>query len=488
MARPDLVIISDLHLCDGGPREDFLDDDERDLVRLLADLGRQTPTELMINGDFIDFIQIQPRPYMWAGNTLDASEQESLEKLELALAAHAPTLDGLAQLAGRGATIRFNYGNHDIDLVWPAVQRRLKAQLGVSERDPRIVFGWSHTAPGVYIEHGQQADPANSFGDMRTLIHTDPQGIPRLERPWGTRLVEEFFNRLEEIDGLEMLDNVRPRLRAAAIIISYGLRHPLMYPALRRGIVVVLQALAVIQTDRDVELAAGQLGVSPAALHLIVAAAGFLGLLPPPAPAPARQPGAMRGVAPPTVARHGLADEDLDAHTRGGRMQAPTLDAAYRLGQARSGDPIQLEIDLVSSEAAITPNSAQRGAGSAPDAPGRATFASGVQQRYIQRAARIAQARRDIQAICFGHTHLATDARVRVDDGPGWPLPGTACRYYNSGSWTRSLNLSEPRWSEATFDDLRDPANYWRGRELIRIRWPHDDAEPILGVERWPEA
>jgi hypothetical protein len=166
-------------------------------------------------------------------------------------------------------------------------------------------------------------------------------------------------------------------------------------------------------------------------------------------------------------------------------MNAPTLDAAYHLGQARSGDPIQLEIDLVATEALAGWAAAGT---AAPDPAGRDAYSSNPQQLYIARAQRIAAARSDLRAVCFGHTHLATDSRVRVDDQPGWPLPGTACRYYNSGSWTRSLNLSEPRWSAATFEDLRNQANYWRGRELIRVRWPHDDAEPMLAVERWAGA
>jgi len=94
-------------------------------------------------------------------------------------------------------------------------------------------------------------------------------------------------------------------------------------------------------------------------------------------------------------------------------------------------------------------------------------------------------ARPGIQAVCFGHTHLATDASVRVDDRDGWPLVGTGARYYNSGSWTRKLNLQDPCWTTASFADLCDRANYRAGRDLIRLRWPAGVAQPQVTMERW---
>ena len=501
MTRPEIVVISDLHLCDGGLREDFLAEDEAALVSLIDELASHTPIELVVNVDFIDFVQIQPRPQMWFNDSLDASEQESVEKLERALTAHAPVFDALRRFSHAGGLLRFNYGNHDIDLAWPEVQRRLRDHVVGPAADPNVLhFGWVYSVAGVHIEHGHQADPANSFADMRSLIHRDPLGTPRLERCWGTRLVEEFYNQLEEIEGLQMLDNVRPRLRAAAIIVGYGLRHPAMYPALRSGLTLVLQALATMRSDEDMHYAAEHLGLPPTALRLLAAAAGFLGLRPP--SPPELQPGwsaatvehaATDAIFTTTVASgmqvqslqvsHGVAS----GPSGGVRLPAPALQQAFRIGRSLSGDPLGLQRELEATGVRFPPvhTGLRAPVVQARAVTGEEVYRSWGGQRYVDRAQRIAAARPGLTAICFGHTHFPTDERFRVDERDGWPLEQTDCRYYNSGSWTRSLNLAEPCWSDASWDDLRNPGNYRQGRELVHVRWPSDETAPVVALQRW---
>src|SRR4051812_13816140 len=192
----EVVIVSDLHLCDGGPREDFLPPDETALAGLLDNLSRQTPLELIVNGDFVDFVQIQPRPDMWSGDTLDASEPESAEKLRIAIAAHASVFDTLARFVRRGGTLRFLYGNHDIDLVWPQVQHDLRIRLGRDSLDEHAIqFGWGYEIGGVFIEHGHQAAPPNRFADPRAVIHRDAIGAPRLSAPGEHVLSRNFTTR-----------------------------------------------------------------------------------------------------------------------------------------------------------------------------------------------------------------------------------------------------------------------------------------------------
>ncbi len=503
MTHPEVVIVSDLHLCDGGRREDFQPDDESALVSLVDELAKHTPLELVINGDFIDFVQIQPRPEMWFGDRFDASEHESVEKLECALSAHGPVFDALRRFTRAGGLVRFNYGNHDIDLAWPEVQRRLHQRISGTDGDTHALqFGWVYSTAGVYIEHGHQADPANSFADMRALIHRDAIGTPRLERCWGTRLVEEFYNQIEEIDGLHMLDNVRPRLRAAAIIVSHGLRHPAMYPVLRSGLTLVLQALATMRNDEDVHHASEHLGVPATALRLLAASAGFLGLRPP--AAGDSSPGwskmaleqtagvaftatAATGARPQSLAIGSGASVDAPATNR---LLAPTLHQAFRMGRSLSGDPLGLQRELESAGVSFPGHSfgdwspTPHGPGGQPST-GAEIYQGDASRRYLHRAQRIAAARPGLSAICFGHTHVPTDERLQVDQQDGWPLEQTSCRYYNSGAWTRSLNLHEPRWSEASWEDLCDPASYRQGRDLIHIRWPADDSPPEVAMHRW---
>ena len=56
-------------------------------------------------------------------------------------------------------------GNHDLDLVRPAVGQRLRWHLGVAASDDRVrIWPWLYVVPGVlYAEHGNQHHDLNRF-------------------------------------------------------------------------------------------------------------------------------------------------------------------------------------------------------------------------------------------------------------------------------------------------------------------------------------
>jgi hypothetical protein len=214
--------------------------------------------------------------------------------------------------------------------------------------------------------------------------------MPRLVRCWGTRFVEEFYNRIEELPDLEMLDNARPPLQAAALIIKHGIRHPAMYPALRRGAGVIYRALAELKHDEDVVFAAGQLGVPLALLRFLVAASGFLDLhLVVPAVEP-EQPG----------------------------MQAPALRQAYRFGRARRGDPDRFDQDLIAHDI----NPASFVAGEDRMLPiQRGAIIARQHRRYLERSREIALSQAQVTTVCFGHTR--PDRYACPDRWPRWVAP-----------------------------------------------------------------
>lgn len=453
MKQPELYIISDLHLCDGGPCEDFRSDDERALVSFLFHVSRRPAASLIINGDFIDFVQIQPRPRMWYDARLGPSEAESLEKLELALEAHAPVFDALRRVVASGHALRFHIGNHDLDLVWPRVQARLRARLG--GREPAAIsFGTEYRQAGLYVEHGHQADPANCFPDQPRVIHLDPQGVPRLERCWGTRLVEEFFNKLEALDGCEMLDNVRPRMQAALLIIRHALRHRELHATLYAGAQLVFEVLRSLEHEEDVTRAAEELGVNRRILGWLASIAGWLG----------------------------LGRTQLTAKRATPELQVPSLQQAYAYG-ARLRDGEQLAHlapfdgdEARAHQAARTPKQATTA---------QAAYQAPLAQRTLARARQIVAQHPQLQAVCFGHTHQAIDEKLRIDDAPGWPLAPSAARYFNSGSWTRTLDLHDLPPHQATFEVLRNPQHYRAGRDFLRVTWPDDAACPRVETLRW---
>jgi len=214
-------VTSDLHIgCgDTDPRlEDFFQDAE--FARFVDSIAAPGTT-LFINGDFIDFAQIPPYDVAVPSHLL-WHEDASLEKLEIALKAHAGCFEALGRLLSRGAKLRFLIGNHDLDLVWPRVQARLRAVLGQPSAEALRFTVGIEEYHGVVIEHGHSCTPENCPTDVASFLHswTDPSGQTRdyLERVWGTDFMLSFYNELERRHAFA--DNVKPM----ASVMFHGLR------------------------------------------------------------------------------------------------------------------------------------------------------------------------------------------------------------------------------------------------------------------------
>jgi UDP-2,3-diacylglucosamine pyrophosphatase LpxH len=214
-------VISDLHIgCgDVDPNlEDFYQDIE--FVRFVDSIAAPD-TALFINGDFIDFVQIPPydvpRP-----NHLLWHEDASVEKLEHALKAHPTCFEALGRFLSAGARLRILIGNHDLDLVWPKTQARLRGLLGNPSSDALRFSVDFENYHGVVIEHGHSCTPENCPSDARHFVHTwtDASGRSRdyLERVWGTDFMLSFYNNLERTYAFA--DNVKPM----ASVMFHGLR------------------------------------------------------------------------------------------------------------------------------------------------------------------------------------------------------------------------------------------------------------------------
>lgn len=175
------VVISDVHLCEGVPGDDlwmrwrqrpyFPDGEFSQLVdRLLADTTPGDSIELVFNGDLFDFD---------AGRVIDGdarfedlprTETVANEVIERILRDHDGYVGALARLLKAGDhRVVFVSGNHDPQLAFEGVRRRVRAAITAAAGDPsvgtRVVFrSWFHHTPDrVHIEHGNQYDPYCSF-------------------------------------------------------------------------------------------------------------------------------------------------------------------------------------------------------------------------------------------------------------------------------------------------------------------------------------
>src|SRR5918997_4551711 len=173
-----IVFVSDSHI-GGDPGCDGFESPE-ELEALFEELaGYEGPVELVLAGDFFDFLQISSVP-------------EGMDRAAATIS--RPEYAGLfaaLERFGRREQKRVVYlpGNHDAEMWWnPQIQETLRQRGLVDE------FAHSYLASFevggerkiVYCEHGNQLDPANIVED-----YGDP-----LDTPLGHHVVTDFTRRI----------------------------------------------------------------------------------------------------------------------------------------------------------------------------------------------------------------------------------------------------------------------------------------------------
>ncbi len=411
--RRQTLIVSDLHL--GGGAADPGDDhvyQNRQLERfvrqrLASPAGQAGGIELFFNGDFLEFAQVRPQAYRSPSADYWCSEPESLEKLEAILAGHDHSFAALHDFQAAGNLVTLAAGNHDVDLCWPAVRKRLRARIGPGLRFETGV-DWVERHDGrLHIGHGHLEDPANRFKHWSAPILQAPDGA-RLEMCPGTLFMVRFVNGLE--GRYPFADNLHPVQNLATVL---------------------------LREDTGGFASAGWMLLKFIARH-------------------AKTLGASEAS---DVGRRLLArlreDDDF----------AQRLAAACRLlGAERSPESVRRD---VSDEDSLAELMRQLFAVVPPDdwqalfalqpaavlgAAGSKTLGTIVGARHFGRKALrdLAQRRFDAcpaaQVVVMGHTHLPDDQPF--DNG----------RYLNPGSWTRYLDLE--KHPPLRLDDLRDESRF----------------------------
>ena len=200
------LILSDIHLTeieDIDPnrplwmaykrREFFVDDDVLNLVTY-AEERADGPLELILNGDIFDFDSVRQLPttpfapidWLAKARGLGSEAWMSEFKIETILKDHRPLFAALAAFVERGNRIVFIAGNHDLELLWPSVQTRIRKALRVSNGDENVRFcNWFYiSGEDTYVSHGHQYD---HFCSAKNAI--DPlieiKGRPQIRLPFG---------------------------------------------------------------------------------------------------------------------------------------------------------------------------------------------------------------------------------------------------------------------------------------------------------------
>jgi UDP-2,3-diacylglucosamine pyrophosphatase LpxH len=256
--RPDLAVVSDLHLGEGiqsaehryVPNEDFFYDTQ--FSRFLEELkrrygGRPEALKLVLNGDTFDFLTVTSIPNDEEAESrrfrvssferkfgLNPSAKKSVYKLDRIVCGHLGFFTALSGFVADGFYVEIIRGNHDLELFFPEVRRRLMEHLSLLDErlnlrtvEERVSFhDWFYLEPGrVYIEHGNQYDAGNSirypFHPILPLKHRTSEKDRILDYPLGAIFVRFFYNRVR------LLDPYSPRIVSFDHYLSFVKRYNL---------------------------------------------------------------------------------------------------------------------------------------------------------------------------------------------------------------------------------------------------------------------
>ena len=436
--KPVTLIVSDLHIGDASPADDFVNDRDQFATFLRTQAatpdGQAGRIELIINGDFLEFVQVLPEAYTLNSTESWCSEAESLAKLDCILAGHPEIFSALAAFQAQGNQVTLFPGNHDVDLYWDAVQERLRQHIpGVNIETVPVIN--SRYAGRLRISHGHlfpSIDPANNFWKWGNPILSPPHDADpkRLEMCPGPLFVVRFVNSLEA--RYPFADNLHPEIALAGILARED----------KWGLAVVAWSLLRFAKSYPKAFLSTDHRTPETGALVLNAIQGDRFVREKIAPLYARvmnQP----GTSPATI-RQVLNSEDAIA--------------AFVEQLMRADEPWESWLDVLD-----TTKPAVSAIGGGSD-----TLAIRESGKIDQRTECLTIARRHwnagAQVFVLGHTHLPQSIE---DDGHA---------YYNPGSWTRYID--DP--GKLTLEDLRDESRYPYKLNYIRVE---DTGAPTLTSE-----
>jgi UDP-2,3-diacylglucosamine pyrophosphatase LpxH len=218
-----ILILSDLHITAPHPWAAFRD--QAALGDCLQHIAQQPPFTLVLAGDTFDFLMLADY------DGFDADRSPERLAAILTCAENAPILAGLRAVAAAGHRIALLAGNHDPEVLLPAVRARFAELIGLTTAP--IDDDLLHTPVGeaplwglrfgppdaeAWVVHGDHWDAAN-FIDRAALLHDALAGRP-VALPPGSRLVYRVIRRLKG-DGYPWVDQVKPEIPAVVPLLLY---------------------------------------------------------------------------------------------------------------------------------------------------------------------------------------------------------------------------------------------------------------------------
>jgi UDP-2,3-diacylglucosamine pyrophosphatase LpxH len=187
--------------------------------------------ELVINGDFVDFlITDSTRDSAMSMPTWNLdSEAVVLTALQRIAECNSIVFEGIGNLLASGGKVTLLLGNHDIELSLPRVRAFLLTLLGGSASNFRFLYdGEAYQVGSVLIEHGNRYDTFNQVDydglrRVRSLMsrcspsQNPHQAISSFTVPPGTRMVQAVINPLKQ--RYRFIDLLKPETAAVLPLI-----------------------------------------------------------------------------------------------------------------------------------------------------------------------------------------------------------------------------------------------------------------------------
>lgn len=414
------IVISDLHLGAGHQKgstlwlalEDFRFSET--FRKFLEQIGKSGNTDLIINGDFIDFWQILPELDENRKADLGSTEADSLAKLEIAIKEHRDTFADLRRFAETGKNrLIIVPGNHDVDLFWPQVQSRLQSELALKLNQKLFFTNSCYEADGVHVEHGHQNDEANRFKNANAPFETDGN-VQRLQTNWGTVFMSRFYNRVEE--QKPFIDNLTPEV--AGIVWALENESPTKFSLPQIGRLIVM-----LTKDQK----------ALAQLKLLLRTLG--------------------SEEPPKKVPEKTLDNLIKLYEGSDPELAKMLRTSVQDPEGRKEAEIALK-EVTAEEWATLQTGFDK-------ANPTETLENSILRidPYIQESRRIVTRRPEISVVVMGHTHELDRAVVALDD------VGAKDKWYvNTGCWQKILKVKDAkenrRWDRLNLDDPIFPLRF----------------------------
>jgi UDP-2,3-diacylglucosamine pyrophosphatase LpxH len=209
-AKKIKLVLSDLHLGKGRQLEDgSLNSLEEfyyaeKLVEFIQYYStgayRDYSVEIIINGDFLNFISVDYRGHFLTVVT----ESIALEMLKSVIKGHTQVFKAMGDfLSQPNRKITYVIGNHDQAMMFQACRDHIDQIVGYPLQYKNIIYFFD----GVHVEHGHMHEAANRVDPKKFFLK---QGLPEpiLNLPWGSHFFVELVLKIKE--KYPHVDKVRP--------------------------------------------------------------------------------------------------------------------------------------------------------------------------------------------------------------------------------------------------------------------------------------